>query len=160
MVGDKEQVLEFADALKAAFPKIPLAVHMYPHYAQIAFFDGDNARRSSLTGRHALRTGFSREQQLFHIYVTVMCSAENKTSPRIRALWTQLMFQKIMNCAGRGVKRTDRALALLGLARAPRGLAGRPRRAKSYNHFLTLWKNPTVASRSCRRTSRRSKRAE
>jgi eukaryotic-like serine/threonine-protein kinase len=143
MVGDKDQAVQFADALKSRFPEDTIVQFNYlpTIYAQVALNDGDPSRaieflRSASPYELALAGSSSYSTYLYPVYV------------RGQALLAQHQggaaaseFQKILNWPGVVSNEPIGALAHLGLARA-RAMNGETAEARtSYNNFLSLWKN-------------------
>jgi tetratricopeptide (TPR) repeat protein len=143
MVGDKDQAVQFADALKSRFPEDTIVQFNYlpTIYAQVALNDGDPSRaieflRSASPYELALAGSSSYSTYLYPVYV------------RGQALLAQHQggaaaseFQKILNWPGVVSNEPIGALAHLGLARA-RAMNGETADARtSYNNFLSLWKN-------------------
>jgi eukaryotic-like serine/threonine-protein kinase len=143
MVGDKEQAVEFADALKSRFPQDTVVQFNYVPtiYAQIALFDGDNARaieflRAATPYELGLAASSNYSTYMYPVYVR----GQAYLAAHQGAL-AAVEFQKIFNWQGVVSNEPIGALALLGLARA-HAISGETKDARtSYNNFLTLWKN-------------------
>jgi ATP/maltotriose-dependent transcriptional regulator MalT len=143
LVGDKEQAVEFADALKSRFPQDTVVQFNYVPtiYAQIALFDGDNARaieflRAATPYELGLAASSNYSTYMYPVYVR----GQAYLGAHQGAL-AAVEFQKILNWQGVVSNEPIGALALLGMARA-HAISGETKDARtSYNNFLTLWKN-------------------
>jgi eukaryotic-like serine/threonine-protein kinase len=143
MVGDKEQAVQFADALKSRFPEDTVVQFNYlpTIYAQVALNDGDPSRaieflRAASPYELGLAGSSSYSTYLYPVYVRGQALLAQHQGGAAAAA-----FQKILNWPGVVSNEPIGALALLGLARA-RAMNGETAEARaSYNNFLSLWKN-------------------
>ncbi len=143
MVGDREQAVEFADALKSRFPQDTVVQFNYlpTIYAQIALSDGNPARadeflRTAAPYELGRAASSNYSTYLYPVYVRGQAYLAAKQGGL-----AAVEFQKILNWPGVVLNEPIGALAYLGLGRA-KLMAGETSEARaSYNNFLTLWKN-------------------
>jgi serine/threonine protein kinase/tetratricopeptide (TPR) repeat protein len=143
MVGDRDQAVEFADALKSRFPQDTVVQFNYlpTIYAQIALIDGDpNRALEFLKVAAPYELGLAASSN----YSTYMYPVYVRAQAYLAAHQGQAAageFQKLLNWPGVTFNEPIGALAQLGLARA-KAMSGETAEAKAaYSNFLSLWKN-------------------
>jgi tetratricopeptide (TPR) repeat protein len=143
MVGDREQAVEFADALKNRFPEDTIVQFNYVPtiYAQSALSDGDPSRaieflRTASPYELGLAASSNYSTYLYPVYVRGLAFLAQHQGGAAAA-----EFEKILNWPGVVSNEPIGALARLQLARA-RTMSGETAEARaSYNAFLSLWKS-------------------
>jgi serine/threonine protein kinase/Flp pilus assembly protein TadD len=143
MVGDREQAVEFADALKNRFPEDTIVQFNYVPtiYAQSALSDGDPSRaieflRTASPYELGLAASSNYSTYLYPVYVRGQAFLTQHQGGAAAA-----EFEKILNWPGVVSNEPIGALARLQLARA-RTMNGETAEARaSYNAFLSLWKS-------------------
>jgi serine/threonine protein kinase/tetratricopeptide (TPR) repeat protein len=143
IVGDRQNAVEFADALKSRFPDDTVVQLNYlpTLYAQIALYDGDPSRaieflRAAAPYELGLAGDSNYSTYLYPVYVRGQALLAQHQGAAAAA-----EFQKISNWQGVVSNEPIGALARLGLARA-RAMNGETAEARAaYTNFLALWKN-------------------